>query len=138
MMVKKPLALAIALALSPCFAQADEVSDLKAQVEALQKQIDALKSKIEQVTTQVQSQKTEMQAQQAEQQKKNEQFLAKQPGATGLTFLTPGGGDVTLYGNLDVSFDYATKACSATTGTTGACPSARWDGNRRSRPICPT
>ncbi|HEX7273507.1 MAG TPA: porin [Casimicrobiaceae bacterium] len=121
-MVKKPLALAIALALSPCFAQADEVSDLKAQVEALQKQIDALKGKIEQVTTQVQSQKTEMQAQQAEQQKKNEQFLARQPGATGLTFLTPGGGDVTLYGNLDLSFDYATKGLLSDYGDNGGMP----------------
>ncbi len=106
MMLTKPLALAIAVALAaPCIAQADEVSDLKAQVEALQRQMDALKSKIDQVSTQAQTQ-------QAEQAKKNEQFLATKPGS-GLTFVTRGGGDVSLYGNLDVSFDYTTKGLAS-------------------------
>jgi len=102
MMVKKSLALTIVLALAvPCVARADEVSDLKTQMEVMQRQMDALKARLEQVSTQVQTQK-------AEQEKKNEQFLATKPGS-GLTFVTPGGGDVTLYGNLDVSFDYTTK-----------------------------
>ena len=66
-MKKRSLALAFALALSvPGIGRADQVSDLKAQVDALQRQIDALKATIDQVTTQVQTQK-------AEQEKKIEQ-----------------------------------------------------------------
>ena len=45
---------------------------------------------------------------QEQQEKKNAQFVQTKPGR-GLTFVTPGGGDVTLYGNLDVSFDTTTK-----------------------------
>ncbi len=85
-------------------AKADEVSDLKAQMEAMQKQLEALKSRLEQVTSQVQQQKQAQEQQEA----KNAQFLERRPGS-GLTFVTPGGGDVTIYGNLDVSFDTTTK-----------------------------
>ena len=106
MMVKKSLAIALALTLAvPCVARADAVSDLKAQLEVLQRQVDALKTQLEQVSTQQQTQK-------AEQEKKNQQFLATKPGS-GLTFVTPGGGDVTLYGNLNVSFDYTTKGLAS-------------------------
>ena len=105
MNIKKPLALALALALAgPGIAQADQVSDLKAQMEAMQKQMDALKAQLDQVTTQVQTQKQV----QEQQEEKNAQFVQTRPGS-GLTFVTPGGGDVTLYGNLDVSFDTTTK-----------------------------
>src|SRR5215831_5177955 len=104
-----PAAIAIALALaSPSVAQADQVSDLKAQLEALQKQMDALKTQLEQVTTQVQAQKEQQQQAQQKQEAKNAQFLQMAPGS-GLTFITPGGGDVSLYGNFDVSFDTTTK-----------------------------
>src|SRR5215469_14548231 len=107
-MVRKSLALAIALAfVLPGVSRADTVSDLQAQVNALQKQIDALKAKLEQVTTEVQTDK-------AAQEKKNEQFL--QRSGPGLTFGVPGGGDVSLYGNLDVSFDYATKGLNSDYG----------------------
>jgi predicted porin len=41
-------------------------------------------------------------------------FLRKKPGA-GLTFLTPGG-QFSVYGNLDVSFDVATKGITRTVG----------------------
>ncbi len=85
-------------------ARADAESDLKAKVDALQKQLDDLKAQLNQVMTNVQQQK---QAQEA-QEKKNKEFLQMEPGA-GLTFVVPGGGSVQLYGNLDVSFDYATK-----------------------------
>ena len=91
MNIKRPLAVAVALMFVAGAAHADEVSELKAQMEAMQKQMDALKARLEQVTNQVQ------QTQQAQQQqeKKNAQFLQRQEGS-GLTFLTPGGGDVTL------------------------------------------
>jgi len=106
MMVRKSLVFAIVCALFvPCAARADVVSDLKAQVDVLQRQMDALKVQLEQVSTQLQTQKSE-------QEKKNEQFVATKPGS-GLTFLTPGGGDVTLYGNLNVSFDYTTKGLAS-------------------------
>ncbi|HYR00891.1 MAG TPA: porin [Casimicrobiaceae bacterium] len=105
MNVRRPLVIAVALALGAVGnARADEVSDLKAQMEAMQKQMDALKGRLEQVTKQVEAQKEAQQQQEA----KNKQFLQMTPGS-GLTFLTPGGGDVTLYGNLDVSVDTTTK-----------------------------
>ena len=109
MNITKPLVVAIALAFAaPGVARADQVSDIKAQVEALQKQLEDLKAKLEQVTGQVQAQKQV----QEQQEKKNEQFIQRAPGS-GLTFLVPGGGDVTLYGNLDVSFDYTTKGLAS-------------------------
>jgi predicted porin len=115
MLIRKPLALAIALALAvPTIANADEVTDLKAQVEALQKQMDALKAKLEQVSTQMQTTK-------AEQEKRNEQFVERSAGPS-MTFATPGGGDVTFYGNLDVSFDYATKGLQSDYGDNGGMP----------------
>ena len=105
MNIRKPLVIAVALALAgPGLAQADQVSDLKAQLEAMQKQMDALKSQLDQVTTQVQTQKQAQEKQEA----KNAQFVQMAPGS-GLTFLAPGGGDVTIYGNFDVSFDTSTK-----------------------------
>ena len=83
---------------------ADEVSDLKAQMEAMQKQMDALKARLEQVTTQVEQQKKA----QEQQEVKNEQFVRTNPGP-GLVFPTGGGGDVSIYGNFDVSLDTTTK-----------------------------
>lgn len=89
-------------------AQADSESDLKAKVDALQKQLDELKAQLNQITTSVQQTKEAQQAQ----EKKNENFLTMQPGS-GLNFVVPGGGVVGLYGNLDVSFDYATKGLAS-------------------------
>jgi len=89
-------------------AWADSESDLKAKVDALQKQLDELKAQLNQITTSVQQTK---QAQQ-EQEKKNEQFMQHAAGS-GLTFLAPGGGDVTLYGNFDVSLDDTTKGLAS-------------------------
>src|SRR5208283_4874905 len=89
-------------------ARADPEGDLKAKVDALQKQLDDLKAQLNQITTSVQQTK---QAQE-EQEKKNSNFLTMEPGS-GLTFVVPGGGSVQLYGNLDVSFDYATKGLAS-------------------------
>jgi predicted porin len=112
----------VALALTaPGTASADAVSDLKAQVDALQRQLEELKAKLDQVTGQVQEQKQVQQKAQVEQEKKNEAFIQRAPGS-GLTFLAPGGGDVTLYGNLDVSFDYATKGLQSDYGDNGGMP----------------
>jgi predicted porin len=97
-----PLVVAIALALAGAgAARADEVSDLKAQMEAMQKQMDALKARLDQVTQQ-------QQQTQQQQEALSKQVIQTKPGP-GLVFPTPGGGDVTFYGNLDVSLDTTTK-----------------------------
>ena len=85
-------------------ARADSESDLKAKVDALQKQLDELKAQLNQVSNNVQQQKQVQQ----EQEKKNEMFIQRKEGA-GLTFLAPGGGDVTLYGQLGIAIDTTTK-----------------------------
>ena len=83
-------------------ARADAQSDLKAQVDALQRQLDAVKKQLDAVTADMKKVQAE------EKETRGAPFLERKPGDA-LTFLAPGGGEVTLYGNLDVSFDYATK-----------------------------
>jgi hypothetical protein len=59
------------------------------------------------------------QEQQVQEQKaKNAAFFQRKPGDA-LTFLAPGSGEVTLYGNLDVSFDYTTKGLKSDYGDMG-------------------
>jgi predicted porin len=98
-------------------ALADAQSDLKAQVEALQKQLDLLKAQLDQVTTDMKKQ----QEAGPHDAKGGGPFLERKPGDA-LTFLTPGGGEVTLYGNLDVSFDYTTKGLKSDYGDNGGVP----------------
>ena len=76
-------------------ARADVISDLQSQMEVLQKQLDQVK--------------TQLYNMQEEKKKEAKEapggsFLRMKPNA-GATFLVPGGGEVSLYGNLDVSFD---------------------------------
>ena len=104
----------LAIAVSLMFAGAnvahadDPASAIRAQVEALQKQLDALKAQLEQVQGQVQAQKEQQEKDKAAYAKDKEAFVKMKPGLA-TTFLTGGGGEVTIYGNLDVSFDYTTK-----------------------------
>ena len=113
-------ALVAAALLLPLSARADEMSDLKAKFETLQQQFNALKSQLDAVTAEMQKQQA--QAQQAESQKaKYAPFFEKKPGDA-LTLLTPGGGEVTFYGNLDVSFDYTTKGLKSDYGDMGGMP----------------
>src|SRR6516164_3031447 len=53
-------------------------------------------------------------------------FFRKKPGAKGLTFLTPGG-EITMYGQLDVSIDDTTKGIADKVGPNG--PTDRPIGN---------
>ena len=93
-------------------AHADATSDLQAQMEVLQKQLDAVKTQL-----------YDMQ----QKQKSAEAKPAPAPAGTlvqmkpdaGVTFLVPGGGEVQLYGNLDVSFDYTTKGLKSDYGDNG-------------------
>jgi predicted porin len=101
-------------------ARADVTSDLQAQVQALQRQLDAVKAQLDQVTTELKRQK------ETEQQKPTEParggaYVERKPGEA-TTFLVPGGGEVSLYGNFDVSFDYTTKGLKSDYGENGGVP----------------
>ena len=113
---KTLVALASALLMLSGWARADEASELKAKFDALQQQFDALKAQLDQVTAEMKKQK-EAGAKEA----KGGPFLERKPGDA-LTFLAPGGGEVTLYGNLDLSFDYTTKGLKSDYGDMGGMP----------------
>src|SRR5664279_1607999 len=98
------------------FARADAISDLKSSMESLQRQLDSVKAQLEAVTGQVQKQKQEQ-----EKQPMSGPFVQMKPGDA-LTFLAPGGGEVTLYGNLDVSLDTTTKGFKSDYGDNGGVP----------------
>jgi predicted porin len=119
MNVRKPLLVACALAFGVSgLAKADAVSDLKASMESLQRQLDAVKAQLEAVTGQVQKQK---QDQEQEKRAGGAPFVQQKPGDA-LTFLAPGGGEVTLYGSLDVSLDETTKGLKSDYGDNGGVP----------------
>src|SRR6266566_2712278 len=105
-------------------AQADITSDLQAQVQALQRQLDAVKAQLDAVTAEMQKQKQE---QQQRRPAATAPFIERKPGDA-LTFLVPGGGELTLYGNLDVSFDYTTKGLKSDYGDMGGVPVGRMGG----------
>lgn len=108
------VACSLALALAGAgVARADAVSDLQAQMEVLQKQLD-------QVKTQLYNMQQEKK-QEAAKPAPSGEFLQLKPNA-GATFLVPGGGEVQLYGNLDVSFDETTKGLKSDYGDNGGMP----------------
>jgi hypothetical protein len=117
--MRSSVALAIAIAFAaPGLARADMESDLRAQIEALQKQLDAVKTQLDQVSADVRKQK---EAANAAPPPSGAPYIERKPGDA-LTFIVSGGGEVTLYGNLDVSFDYATKGLKSDYGDNGGMP----------------
>ena len=104
---------AVASCFVPTIAWGDDVSDLKAQMEALQKQLDAVKTQL----NALQQEK----ARPAAPAPSGAPFIQLKPNA-GATFLVPGGGEVQLYGHFDVSFDYATKGFKSDYGENGGMP----------------
>ncbi|HSQ80112.1 MAG TPA: porin [Casimicrobiaceae bacterium] len=92
------------------------MSDLKAQMEALQKQLDTVKT---QLYNMQEAKKKEVPEQKEE--GKGRTFVQLKPNS-GVTFLVPGGGEIQLYGNLDVSFDYTTKGLQSDYGENGGVP----------------
>jgi predicted porin len=96
--------------------RADAISDLKASMESLQRQLDAVKAQLDEVKGQAQKEKQEKEKQPA-----GAPFIQRKPGDA-LTFLAPGGGEVTLYGNLDVSLDEVTKGLKSDYGANGGMP----------------
>ena len=112
------IALAASLACSGA-ARADITSDLKAQVDALQRQLETVKAQLDQVVTDMKKQK-EAEAKETK-GGRGGPFLERKPGDA-LTFLAPNGGEVTLYGQLDASFDYTTKGLQSDYGANGGMP----------------
>ena len=119
MQLMRVVAVAIFIALAAP-ARADATSDLQAQVQALQRQLEAIKAQLEQVTSEMNRQKQAAEQKQAE-APRGGPFIERKPGDA-LTFLVPGGSEVTLYGNLDVSFDYGTKGLQSDYGDMGGMP----------------
>jgi predicted porin len=105
---KRSIAVACSLALASMgVAHADEMSDMKAKLDALQKQIQDLKdqmSSVQKKQEQVQAQPAAPAAQAAAPQGN---APSMKPG-NDLTFKV-GGGEVTIYGHADVSLDYQTN-----------------------------
>jgi len=98
-------------------AHADALSDMKAQMQQMQQQMQQLQKQLQDVTQKLQQQQQQTDKVQAQQQQQQEQikaavpdkdhaFLEHKPGTA--TFYTPGG-EITAYGNLDVSIDATTK-----------------------------
>ena len=109
-------AVAFACGASSGIARADAVSDLQKQMEVLQQQLDAVKTQL-----------SNMQQERKEEQAKGSAAPAGGPLVqlkpnAGATFLVPGGGEVQLYGNLDLSFDYTTKGLKSDYGDNGGMP----------------
>ena len=111
-----PMTAAALVSLSTA-ARADTESELKARIDALQRQLDAVKAQLDQVTADVKK-RTETEQRET---KGGEPFLARKPGDA-VAFTTRGGGEVTFYGNLDVSFDYTTKGLKSDYGDNGGVP----------------
>ena len=111
------LSAAVVSCLAPTLARGDDVSDLKAQMEALQKQLNAVKGQLDQL----QQEKAHAAAAPAP---ASAPLVQLKPNA-GATFLVPGGGEVQLYGNFDVSFDYATKGFKSDYGDMGGVPAGK-------------
>jgi predicted porin len=109
--------LACAVLAAPSPARADALSDMKAQMQIMQQQMQALQKQLQDMSQKMQQQQQTTEKVQAQQQQEQEQlkaaipekghaFLEHKPGTA--TFYTPGG-EITAYGNLDVSIDATTK-----------------------------
>ena len=100
MSLKRILLIAVSLAfVCAGTVRADTVDDLKAQMEILQKQLDQVKTQL-----------YNMQQEKKKEEKEGGNFVRTKPG-NALTFLV-GGGEVTLYGHVDVSLDDQTSGLS--------------------------
>jgi predicted porin len=114
--VRLAIAFAVAVAAASA-ARADALSDMKAQMQVMQQQMQVLQRQLQDMTQKMQQQQQTTEKVQAQQQQQQEQlkaatpepghgFLEHKPGTA--TFYTPGG-EITAYGNLDVSIDATTK-----------------------------
>ncbi|HEY8050184.1 MAG TPA: porin [Ramlibacter sp.] len=112
-MKKRLVALACAMACGvPGMAGAQSSQDMKQQIEMLQRQIDALKAQVDNMS--------KAQAAPAAAPSSGGSFLERKPG-DGVHFLTRGG-EIQVYGNLDLSLDTATKGLSGMSLPDGSTP----------------
>jgi len=123
--MRKYLALASACALAlavPGVATAqDAATALRQQIEAMQRQLDEMKSQLQKVQGDVEAQKQRADTAAQEAARAKQQFLSLAEGP-GVNFDVAGGGRVSFYGNLDVSFDYTTKGLKSDYGDNGGVP----------------
>jgi predicted porin len=113
---------------SGAFAQSRD--DMKAQIEALQRQLQILQDRFdkqEQQQAQKEAQQAQKEAQQAQRAAQapapggaGHEFLERKEG-DGVTFYTRGG-EVSVYGNLDLSIESTTKGISGMVGNGGDSP----------------
>jgi len=110
-LARSPMALACAMAIAGASggARADQAADVQAKLDALQKQVAELQAQMKAMVAN---------AQQAPQEKVAaapgaHEFLERKAG-DGLTFFTRGG-ELSIYGNLDLSIDEATKGLGGMT-----------------------
>ena len=102
---KRSLAIACSLALASAGAHADQVSDMQKALDALQRQVQELQSQLSAV-----KKTQETQAQQKQAQPAPSAGPVGKPG-NDLTWQV-GGGEVTIYGHVDVSLDDQTNGMS--------------------------
>lgn len=115
------LTLAVAGAFAAPHARADAMDELKAQMEQLQRQLDAVKTQMHEMQDREAKQAREAQARPAPAAPGGGEFVRMKPGP-GMTFLVPGGGEVGIYGNIDVSVDTTTKGLKGDYGDNGGQP----------------
>ena len=129
MTYRKLLLTAACLMMCAAGSRADEVSNLKAQIEALQKQstaleqqVQLLQQRIEQISAKEAQRSPDPPDPPHKVQPTSGQhgFFERKPGGN-LTFYVPGG-ELTTYGNLDVSVDATTKGIAGEIGPDGNPP----------------
>ncbi|MBK6008717.1 porin [Ramlibacter ginsenosidimutans] len=118
------LLLGTGMAARPAHAQTTE--DMRRQIDAMQQQIEALKAQMDQMSKQ---QASAAPAPAAPAAAGGGEFLQRKAGK-GMTFLTRGG-EITAYGNLDLSLDSATKGINGKVASDGSTPAGNggwmWD-----------
>ena len=121
---KKTLAIACSLAFAGMgHARADTISDLKAQIDQLQRQMDAVKTELSNMQEREKQEKArhEKEVQEAKAGPTIGSVVHTKPNSP-TTFIVPGGGEVQLYGNFDVSLDTTTKGLKSDYGDNGGMP----------------
>lgn len=101
---------------APAFAQS--ASDTAAKLQALQAELDALKAQIDALKAQ---QMQQMQQPAPTKEAPKEQFVRLKPGRN-VTFLVGKKDEVTVYGHLDLSYDYASKGLQPFYASSGDSP----------------
>ena len=115
------------------FMRADDLTDLKAQVQELQQKLADVQQRLQKLTAdpkpQAKEEKSPTVYERTESGVESPRFFERKPGKS-LTFYTGGGsngtetgpGELTAYGNIDISFDLVTKGLSGKIGPDGNGP----------------